>query len=248
MRPLIAVLANMLRNDGGEFSLLDIANRPYHDAVVAAGGIPFIIPCTEDAEAVTALLNMAHGILMTGGADVGPGEYGEEPHASLGSILPLRDSLDRLVVEYAQKRPHLPPLGICRGIQSLAVFAGGTLYQDIAAQVEGHLQHSQKAPGDYGLHWVTLAPDSLLAGLTGESVIATNSFHHQAVRDLPPGFRAVGHAPDGVIEAIERPDADFCLGVQFHPELMVKKHRFAAALFSAFCTAARDYAATRTKA
>lgn len=239
MRPLIAILGNTQQTDAGEFSLRDITTRAFTLAVYAAGGAPFIVPCLEDEEAVEPLLGRADGLVITGGADVSPDEYGQQPIPQLGGIDPLRDRLDQIAVRYVMEHPELPVMGVCRGIQSLAVFAGGTLTQDVPSQVPGAIQHGQKAPGWHGIHEITIESGSLLAQATGRTRAMVNSYHHQAVAELPEGFVATARTTDGVIEAMERTGGRFCLGLQFHPELMAPKHPFIAAVFAAFVDAAK---------
>lgn len=237
MKPIIAVLANLTRFDAGEFSLRDTIPRSYVDALTLGGAHPLLLPCLDDPEAVTRLLALADGVLITGGEDVAPRHYGQPPHANLGGISPLRDIMDRLVVEDCLAHPDRPVLGICRGIQALAVFAGGSLIQDIPSQVPNAIQHSQRAPGDQGHHELTITPGSLLAEITGEATIMVNTFHHQAVAQLPDGFIVSATAPDGVTEVMEKPQANFCLGFQCHPELMVRSQAFARRLFERFVAA-----------
>ena len=123
-------------------------------------------------------------------------------------------------------------LAICRGIQALNVFAGGTLIQDIPSQVPGALKHSQQAPGWYGTHVVDITERSVLAGTLGTEAYSVNSYHHQAVQDVAPGFRVGARSADGVIEAIEREGSAYCVGVQFHPELMAGRDEKVARLFA----------------
>lgn len=238
MRPLIAILSNIWRGEGGEFVSRDVVNRPYTDAVYAAGGLPVGVPCLDDEAAVRELLGRADALLVTGGEDVSPDIFGQDPHRHLGSVAPWRDTLDRIAIAYAMQRPDLPVLGICRGIQSLVAFAGGTLIQDIPSQVAHAIQHSQKAPGYHGIHEIQIAAGSLLADIVGGTTAMTNSFHHQAVDQLPPGFQAIARSSDGVVEALVREGARFCLGVQFHPELMVNHSPAMAAIFSRFVATA----------
>lgn len=238
MRPLIAVLGNITQIDAGDFGVRDNSTRAFTLALSAAGGVPFIVPCLEDDEAVEALLSRADGLLITGGADVAPDEYGQQPLPQLGGLEPRRDRLDRVAVRYMLGHPELPVIGVCRGIQAMAVFAGGALIQDIPSQVTGAVQHSQKAPGWYGIHELSIESGSLLAKVTKRTKAMANSYHHQAVANLPEGFVATARTADGVIEAMERPQSRFCLGMQFHPELMAPQHPFIAAIFAAFVEAA----------
>ncbi|MEN6644394.1 MAG: gamma-glutamyl-gamma-aminobutyrate hydrolase family protein [Armatimonadia bacterium] len=233
MRPIIAIIANMLRHDGGEFSLRDVVSHQFGDLIASAGAAPVIIPCTEDVEAVETVLERADGLLVSGGPDVSPDVYGQGPCAHLGGVEPLRDAVDDIALRYAYAH-DMPMLGICRGIQSMAVYAGGTLIQDIPSQVPNALQHGQKAPGFHGIHEITIEPESLLARVTGRSRAMVNSFHHQAVDTVPEGWVASARTADGVIEAIEKPQSKFCLGLQFHPELMAARHPFAMSIFSSF--------------
>jgi len=230
--PLIAVLCN--HTDGeGTFAEKQIVNQAYLDCLERAGAAPLLVPDAGD-DAILALLEIAHGLLVTGGADFDPRAYGRQPHAKLGSISPRRDHLDRVAIEYALARPELPVLGICRGIQSLNVVAGGTLVQDVPSQVEGALKHSQTAPGWYPTHDLSVAGDSRLRAIFGAERIGVNSFHHQAVEEPAPWFRAVAWTDDGVIEAIEREGEGFCLGLQCHPELMAGRDERFAAIFAEF--------------
>lgn len=238
MRPIIAVLGGLIQTDAGEFSTRDGIPRAYALAIMAAGGVPFMVPCLEDEEAVQALLGRAEGLLISGGADVSPDEFGQEPRPQLGGVEPLRDRLDQIAVRYALAHPDLPVLGVCRGIQALAVFAEGTLIQDIPSQVPEAIQHSQKAPGWHGSHEIAIESNSLLAAATGRTRAMVNSYHHQAVDQLPDGFRATARTSDGVIEGMERPESRFCLGLQFHPELMAPRHPFIAMIFGRFMAAA----------
>lgn len=236
MPPVIAIIANQQQTTVGEFSLHHITQQAYVDAILQAGGAPFVLPVIEDEGAIEALLQRADGLLVSGGPDISPDLYGSQPCPNLGSVAPLRDGLDRVALRVAGES-GMPVLGICRGIQSMAVFAGGTLYQDVPSEVPGALQHGQKAPGWHGIHELAVTPGSLLARLTGRERLMANSFHHQAVRELPEGFIATARSADGVIEAMEKPEAKFYLGLQFHPELMAPRHECLAAVFRGFVEA-----------
>ncbi|MGC9316946.1 MAG: gamma-glutamyl-gamma-aminobutyrate hydrolase family protein, partial [Armatimonadota bacterium] len=210
----------------------------YLDCLERAGATPLMIPDLAD-DRLLSLLELAQGLLVTGGGDFDPRTYGRQPHAKLGSINPRRDHLDRIAIEFALGRPEIPLLGICRGIQSLNVVAGGTLLQDVGSEVEGALKHGQSAPGWYATHDISLAEGSRLREILGCERVAVNSFHHQAVDQVAEGFRAVAHTDDGVIEAIERGDGAFCIGLQCHPELMAPRDERMAGIFEAFVAACR---------
>ncbi len=241
VRPRIGILCNLGEHDGGAHSPRDLSVHAYARAIVAAGGAPLLLPCLSADEATHGVLAVVQGLIVSGGADVAPAHYGQDPRPQLGSISPERDALDRCVVAYLLEHPALPVLGICRGIQALNVFAGGSLFQDVPSQVAG-IKHSQQAPGWYATHELVLEADSVLAATVGPAPLWTNSYHHQAVCEVAPGFRAVAHSADGVIEAIEREQAGFCLGVQFHPELMAGSDERMGRLFARLVAEARHVA------
>lgn len=208
-------------------------------AVAAAGGVPLLIPNAFDRQKLVAALDAVDGLVLPGGVDVDPQLYGEEPALGMGDFDPDWDGVDVAAAGLALQR-DLPVLGICRGMQALNVAAGGTLYQDIPTQVPAALKHQQKGPRWAASHGVALAADSRLAGALGATHLRVNSYHHQAVKDVAPGFRAVAKAPDGVIEAIEGAAHRYALGVQWHPELMLEREPLFAALFSDFVAAVRS--------
>jgi putative glutamine amidotransferase len=194
----------------------------YKQSVLHAGGEVRVV---EEAVDVSAALRDAGGLLLTGGDDVAPSRYGEARHEATTEVAPERDEFEIALVREA-RRLGLPIFGICRGIQVMNVAFGGTLIQDIPSQVENALDHQFKVPPhkafDYA-HDVWVEDNSLLAKmmaerLSGSDSCAVNSRHHQAVKQVAPGFRVVATAPDGIIEAIEDPGVRFCLGVQWHPE------------------------------
>jgi putative glutamine amidotransferase len=237
MRPLIGLTCG----DGADAASEDVGlPGTYARSIYRAGGIPVLIPPARDEageEAVAEVLDRVDGLLIPGGVDVDPSYFGEAPHPGLGRVSPDRDALEIPLLRAALRR-GTPILAICRGIQVLNVAAGGSLYQDLAQQVPGAIQHRQNAPRWHASHLVTLAGDSRLAGILGGESAAVNSFHHQAVKRLAPGFVVSAAAPDGVIEAIECPDHPFCLGVQWHPEGMWQRQPVMLELFSALVRAA----------
>lgn len=215
--------------------------QQYVDAILAAGGAPVALPIGLGDESLDAVYAILDGLLLPGGDDVGPDRYGHAPHPALGTVDEVRDELELTVTQRALD-DDLPILGICRGIQVLAVAAGGTLYQDIPSEVERFLGHDVRRHGrDHLSHDIEIKPASLLARVLGSTTSCVNSFHHQSVRDVPEGFTTTANAADGVIEAIEAPDKTFVLGVQCHPEGMWRTTapEFAG-LFRAFVEAASD--------
>ena len=195
--------------------------------------------------AVDAALSGVDGLLLTGGDDVAPPIYGEQPHATITDAEPGRDEFEIGLVKAARER-GVPIFAICRGVQVLNVACGGTLVQDIPSQVKGALAHDLPVPPNqpYSLaHEIWLEKDSLLSVLMRERLsdsdaCEVNSRHHQAVKTVGPGFRVSATAPDGVIEAIDDPAALFCLGVQWHPENFFRTGEFRA-LFEGFLEASQ---------
>lgn len=214
---------------------------PYIRAVVEAGGVPILIPPTWDEQLLARCLERIDGLLLTGGVDVDPALYGQAPHPALGKVDREWDALDVVAARIALER-DIPVLGICRGVQVLNVAAGGTLVQDIRSQVAGALPHQQTAPDWEATHTVAVAGGTRLHALLGATSVAVNSFHHQSVLAVAPGFRDVAHAPDGVIEGIESERHRFAVGVQWHPERMASRDPVQRRLFAGFLAAVRSAA------
>ena len=195
----------------------------YYQSILKAGGVPFIIPCYDDTDALINTLDKLDGILLTGGADINPLFLGEEPIQELHGINPRRDRQELLLTRLAADR-QIPILGICRGIQTMNAALGGPLYQDIHSQMEGtRIKHDQNLDRCYASHTVTIEKDTLLHRLFKTDTIAVNSFHHQAIKEPAPGFRVCARATDGVIEAMESTEYKSMLGVQWHPECFILK-------------------------
>lgn len=213
----------------------------YINAVVAAGGLPFIIPVVTPLNKINQLINHCHGLLLAGGGDIDPLLFGEQPHPAGGSICPQRDSFELSLAKEALKNSR-PLLGICRGAQVINVAAGGTVCQDLSLQVKDHLKHQQQAPRWYPTHTITAVRDSQLAEMIGAEPVKVNSFHHQMVGRLGTGLKVAAVAPDGVIEAIEhRQRGYFVLGVQYHPEALYEHDPKARVIFTNFIRAARRF-------
>jgi putative glutamine amidotransferase len=168
--------------------------------------------------------------------------YGEPRHSALGKVDAARDATELTLARWALAA-DLPLFGICRGIQLLNVAAGGSLYQDLAAQAPSARQHDYSpadSPWERPVHAVRVAEGSRLAEILAAGEVMTNSFHHQAVKKIADAFVPVAWAPDGVVEGIEALGHRFALGVQWHPEGMFNTDRLARALFAAFVEACRD--------
>jgi putative glutamine amidotransferase len=191
----------------------------YLRAIEAAGGLPVVMPPLE-LEAIEPLLHRLTGICLSGGPDLDPGTYDEGPHPDLG---PTEPDLDRFELELARQADArgLPILAICRGMQALNVARGGSLHQHLPDRPGVTIDHRQREGGDHAIHDVTVAAGSRLARLMGCREAQVNSFHHQAAHRIGNGLRAVAWSPDGVIEGLEAPARDFCVGVQWHAESLV---------------------------
>ena len=187
----------------------------YYQSVVAAGGVPLIIPPVADTDTIVNTLSRIDGLILSGGGDFNPLWTGEEPSTKLGGINKERDLPELLITRLAYNR-QIPMLGICRGIQTLAIALGGEVAQDISDKAT--VKHSQNADRSEPTHTVTLESDSILAQIYTDERIAVNSFHHQAVKAPGSKFRVVATATDGIIEAIESTEFKSILGVQWHPE------------------------------
>lgn len=198
-------------------------NQVYYTSIVKAGGVPYIIPPFDVlAEKGWAddILDALDGIVFSGGGDVNPLYFDEQPIRDLHAVATERDEMELLLVRRAADK-QIPILGICRGIQVMNVAFGGTVLQDIYAQDDNvWIKHSQNAPRFASSHTVSLEPSSLIARIYGKQELAVNSFHHQAVGKLAPGFQVTATSPDGVIEAMESTEHKSILGVQWHPECL----------------------------
>ena len=203
-KPVIGISSTM--GDGTNTS----TQLSYVNSVIRAGGVPVVLPITEDPELIAGMLERVDGIIMTGGEDVDPLKwFGEEPVPAQGEIAPRRDAFDIMLIRMAVAK-GLPVLGICRGEQLLNVAFGGSLYQDLPSQFKGYaIKHSQKAPGSYGTHSIQIEKGSLLNKQINLD---------QGVKDIAPGFRVTARSKDGVVEAIEKIGSTRVFGVQFHPE------------------------------
>ncbi len=236
MAPFIGLTGNIEYKAGDRQGLY--LGEDYTDAVYTAGGIPLIVPFTKNLSALDEIVALIDGLILTGGGDLSPLIYGEEPHTGLGEISPLRDNVEVYLLQ-ATLQAKKPVLGICRGIQVINAALGGTLYQDLPRQLGTDIQHSQKGPVSYAAHTVMLKDNAQLTRIFGVTDMLVNTRHHQAIKKVAPGFVAVAHSKDGVIEAIESKTDPFVIGVQWHPENLWRNDESQLALFSALVDAAR---------
>jgi putative glutamine amidotransferase len=218
----------------------------YAEAIYAQGGTPLLLPLIPEQEYIESIMEHIDAICLSGAVnDVDPLRYGREPKPGLGPVVPRRDETDMMLLASAEAR-RLPVLAICFGIQSLNVYRGGTLIQDIASEVKEPLKHMQGDVFWRRSHSINITEDSLIARLAGSTHTAVNSHHHQAIdivgRDLEP----IAWATDGIVEAVinTRPD-QFVLGVQWHPEVGWQNDNLSQSLFRHFISVARERAVER---
>ena len=208
-KPVIGITANY---DDGKSMLAE----GYYKKVVAAGGVPLLIPPMDDTDTIINTLDRIDGLILSGGGDYNPLFCGEEPSPRLHSINGERDLPELLITRLAYNR-QIPMMGICRGIQTLAMALGGTVRQDIG-DTEGLIKHSQDAHRSVPTHSVSVCNDSVLHHIYGSRTLYVNSFHHQAVGEPGYKFRVVARSCDGVVEAMESTEMKSIIGVQWHPE------------------------------
>jgi len=236
--PVIGITCAEIRPEGGPTPPRWGQNQSYVRAVVRAGAAPLLIPPLADKTRLCRLFGLLDGLLLPGGEDVNPINYGEPPHENLRQVAPLRDETELALARWAMAEGK-PLLAICRGIQVLNVALGGSLYQDIQAQLPQAQKHDwfRGYPRNYLPHSVEVTPGSRLAGILGTTTLPVNSLHHQAVKAIAPGLAAVARAPDQIIEALEAPEQPFALAVQWHPEELSDEDPRAQRLFDALVEA-----------
>ncbi|MDH4349511.1 MAG: gamma-glutamyl-gamma-aminobutyrate hydrolase family protein, partial [Gemmatimonadota bacterium] len=210
-------------------------------------GVPWMIPLLDDdLETLREIYLRLDGVLIPGGVDLDPRSYGEERHPRLGAVDPARDRVEIQLVRWALA-DRKPVLGLCRGAQIINVALGGTLYQDLEAQFPGALKHDYFPTAgfsrDYLAHEVALAPGSRLMAAMERPRVMVNSMHHQGIRALAEGLVPSAVAPDGLIEAVERPGEHFLVGVQWHPEMFEMTDPHTRHLFREFIGAAQEWRA-----
>lgn len=224
MRPKIALTMSML--DEEYFK----AHTDYFEAVWDHGGIAATVPYREDEEYINEIVNEFDGFIFCGGSDIDPKYYNEECTQS-ENICSKRDSFESKLFKKAYSE-NKPILGICRGIQGMNVFLGGSLIQHI----EGHRQDMSR---EKCAHSVKIMSDGMLFKIAGSDIAQVNTFHHQAIKALAPSLAIDALSPDGIIEAVHDTGRNFCLGVQWHPENIYRNNNEASALFLAFVNACK---------
>jgi len=193
-------------------------NNTYINSILKNGGVPYLIPVTDDVEVLRQIVAQLDGIVFTGGEDFAPAYYGKEEHEKLGEVNVTRDTYDLTLLKLATDR-NIPTLGICRGLQLINVGMGGTLYQDLPAEKPSDINHRQEEEGTVPTHSVSVVEGSVMHNIFGKQEIQVNTFHHQAIDKLAPGLKIVGWSNDSVPELIEAYPHRQILGTQFHPEI-----------------------------
>jgi len=238
--PIIGVSGSIEKDESKQYII-----RSYMTSILNAGAIPVLLSIDMDEEHIALCLDQMDGLMLSGGNDVDPQLFGESPASGLDQVNPVRDQLEMKLIDIAYQHA-MPILAICRGLQTLNVALGGTLYQDLPTQYiapDGGraILHTQTSPSRYASHMITLDEGTAFRDIYGEASIGVNSYHHQAIKALAPGLTVCARAADGVIEAIQDTSKPFVYGVQWHPERMKE----GAPLFEAFTNACKTYSITQ---
>lgn len=235
-KPIIGIGADVVPGRGSRDRAFIFMT--YTEALRRAGAIPVIIP--PQPENAADLVEGLDGVLLAGGEDADPALYREERHPTVTKIMDARRQSNDVALAKAARERGIPTLGICLGMQVMNIAAGGSLVQDIDAQVGTAIEHASK-PENRKRHGVRIEQGTKLADILPAVELNVNSSHHQAVKDVAAGLRITAHAPDGIVEGLEDPKHPFYVGVQWHPEDM-KGEESSRVLFEAFVRAAREYA------
>jgi putative glutamine amidotransferase len=242
-RPIIGIATQSLPGMPGERQPCWLMGRSYIEELRKVGAVPWIIPLIpHDPDTLGEIFHRLDGVFITGGVDVDPTRYGEPKTPLCGTTDPDRDAVEIALLQHALTH-RLPVLAVCRGIQILNVACGGTLYQDVTAQVPAALKHDYfptptQPSRKFLAHDVTVKRGSRLGQILGDAVVPVNSMHHQAIKDLAPRLAATAHAPDGIIEGVEGTDDQYLVAVQWHPEELTETQPGMARLFATFAQAA----------
>jgi putative glutamine amidotransferase len=242
IRPLIGLSSWTRRVRSGQKDRFNEAvPRGYTEGVEGASGLPVLLPNSDDASLAPEYAARIDGLLLTGGDDVHPRNYGEAPHPRIDLVDERRDAFEIALLRAARER-LMPVLGICRGIQIINVALGGDLYQDVPSQRESAVGHAQKTLREGAWHEIEIRPGTRLAEILGETRVAVNSYHHQACRRVADGLSVTATTSDGLVEAVEDPGHPFFLAVQCHPEVLEGGEAASSRrLFAAFVAAAREF-------
>ncbi|OOM82086.1 putative glutamine amidotransferasec [Clostridium puniceum] len=237
MKPIIGLaLSNRVKSK----KIYSVINNDYIKAVQKAGGIPILIPFSDNIENIKEYTNKLQGIIFTGGEDISPLFYNEEPRKEVQCIIEERDRFElELFKEVYEKK--IPILGICRGLQLINIALGGNLYQDINSQIPNSYGHAPKYTLRSNLyHSVKIEKGSKLFDIFKTEDLKVNSFHHQSIKELGKNLKITANSNDGIVEAIESVDEKFLVAVQWHPENLVEKHGEFLKVFEALINIAKQ--------
>jgi|SRR5579883_575462 len=243
-RPVIGIATQTLPGVPGERQPCWLMGRSYIEELRKVGAVPWLIPLIpHDPGTLQEIFDRLDGVFITGGVDVDPSRYGEVKTPLCGTTDFDRDAVEIALLQHAIAR-GLPVLAVCRGIQILNVACGGSLYQDVTAQVPAALKHDyfptpEQPSRKFLAHDIAVKRGSRLGEIIGDTVVPVNSMHHQAIKELAPNLTATAHAPDGIIEGVEGMDDQYLVAVQWHPEELTETQPGMARLFSSFADAAR---------
>lgn len=240
MKPIIGILSNLTMPEEEVSSGIEkvFVNSSYVNAVEKSGGVPIIIPVNSNEENIRRQIELVDGIVISGGIDVNPILYKEEPTKDMGYFHPDIDEFDLIAINIGLELKK-PILGICRGIQVLNVALGGSLYQDISNIKDCYVKHMQHGKKYVGTHSIRVEDDSILYDILGGELLV-NSYHHQSIKDVAKELIPIAYSKDRVIEAVQMKNAKFVVGVEWHPELMVDYDHRMLNLFKRFIEACCD--------
>lgn len=238
---IIGISGSILIDEGGMFSGYERAyvNNDYIQSLVRCKAILYIVPMIDDEELIRQQVINIDALILSGGQDINPLLWNEEPHNKLGMIMPKRDTFDSKLFKIALELKK-PVLGICRGEQIINVVERGSLYQDISLIENAYVKHNQQCLPNIATHTVEIKEGTKLYEILKEKEVRVNSFHHLCVKNIAPGYIVSATAKDGVAEAIEKVGEDFVIGVQWHPEMMTKDCPKMKKIFMALVNAASE--------
>ena len=233
IRPIIGISASLTLDSSERFLGRRIVslNENYINAIIYSDGIPFVLPITNNIEIIKNYARLLDGLLLSGGYDINPLNYFENPSLKLAKKAMDNYQVPNLIKEF--EKLDKPILGICRGNQILNVAHGGTLYQDISLIQGSFIKHNQNALEYEVTHKVTIKEDTNLIKIVGKNILV-NSYHHQCIKKLGKGLKVAAISDDNVIEAVENIDGSFKLGIQWHPEMIFNKNKIMAKIFRCF--------------